>query len=193
LLEIARRAIVDFLIHKRLWRPEPVSEKLATAGGAFVTLMFRGRLRGCVGMPASNDSLARTVAHCAVAAATEDTRFKPVGPDEVAGLAIEISVLSPLAPIQPDEIEIGRHGLVVERGAFRGLLLPQVPVERHWSRERFLAETCEKAGLPAGAWKSPETQLFGFTAEVFSEISHSIESLQASREPESRMNPSGAK
>jgi uncharacterized protein len=173
LLEIARRVIVESIIHGRRWRPESMTEKLAAPGSAFVTLTLGGRLRGCVGMAEARNSLAHAVAHCAVAAATEDTRFKPIKPEEVAGLTIEVSVLSPLAPIKSDEIEIGRHGLVVERGAFRGLLLPQVPVEHHWTRENFLAETCLKAGLPADAWKSAETRLLGFTAEIFSENEHS--------------------
>ncbi len=173
LLEIARRAIVEAIVHGHRWRPESVSEKLAARGGAFVTVSFGGRLRGCVGMAEARNSLAQTVAHCAVAAATEDTRFKPIKSEEVAALAIEISVLSPLTPISPEEIEIGRHGLVVERRTFRGLLLPQVPVEHRWTRENFLAETCLKAGLPEDAWKSTETRLLGFTAEVFSENEHS--------------------
>jgi AmmeMemoRadiSam system protein A len=169
LLTIARRAIVEAIIHGRAWHPESVRKKLAAPAGAFVTLELRGRLRGCVGMAEARDSLAQAVARCAVAAATEDTRFKPVKPEEVAGLVIEISVLSPLTPIKPGEIDIGKHGLVVERGTFRGLLLPQVPVEHKWTRERFLSETCEKAGLPGEAWKSQETRLLGFTAEIFSE------------------------
>jgi AmmeMemoRadiSam system protein A len=169
LLQIARRAIEEAIIHGRRWHPESLPEKLAAPRGAFVTLMLRGRLRGCVGMAEARDSLAQTVARCAVAAATEDNRFKPLDPSEVTGLAIEISVLSPLAPIKPVEIEIGRHGLVIERGAHRGLLLPQVPVEHRWTREDFLSETCVKAGLAGDAWESPETRLLGFTADVFSE------------------------
>lgn len=169
LLQIARHAIVEAIVHGRDWQPESVPENLAAVGSAFVTLMVRGRLRGCVGTSAAQDSLANTVARCAVAAATEDTRFNPIKPEEVPGLFIEISILSSLTPIKPDEIEIGLHGLVVEQGAFRGILLPPVPVERRWARERFLAETCGKAGLPEDAWKSAETQLLAFTAEVISE------------------------
>ena len=137
--------------------------------GAFVTLHVRGKLRGCVGQVETNKSLAETVARCAISAAREDDRFNPVQPGEVAQLEIEISVLSPPKQITPSEIVIGKHGLIIECGPFRGLLLPQVAAERHWTAEKFLSETCLKAGLPSEAWKSAETQIFGFTAEVFSE------------------------
>jgi hypothetical protein len=102
-------------------------------------------------------------------AARDDSRFAPVGPGEVAELTIEISVLSPMEPTQPERIEIGRHGLWIEAGNDRGLLLPQVAIEHGFTRERFLAETCEKAGLPPEAWKLPEAKILAFTAEVFSE------------------------
>jgi AmmeMemoRadiSam system protein A len=180
LLEIARHAILEAVNHQRRWRPESIQGKLAALAGAFVTVSFRGRLRGCVGVAEARDSLALTVAGCAASAATKDTRFKQIMPDEVAGVAIEISILSPLAPIQPEQIKIGRHGLVVELGSFRGLLLPQVPVEHRWTRERFLAETCAKAGLPEEAWKSPGALLLGFTAEIITESGNASESTAAS-------------
>jgi AmmeMemoRadiSam system protein A len=113
--------------------------------------------------------LAEAVAQMAIAVSRADPRFEPVTADELSGLEIEISVLSPMKPVTPEQIEVGRHGLLVRRGAFRGLLLPQVPEQYHWSRERFLEETCVKAGLPREAWKDPETQIEAFTAEVFSE------------------------
>ena len=126
-------------------------------------------MRGCVGRVDTSDSLAETVAHCAVSAALYDSRFAPVSEDEVAGLQIEISVLSELRPIAPDAVEPGKHGLVVNSGEKQALLLPQVASERQWSAHRFLAETCCKAGLDPEAWRDPQTQLFGFTVEVFSE------------------------
>ncbi|HLW99620.1 MAG TPA: AmmeMemoRadiSam system protein A [Candidatus Acidoferrales bacterium] len=169
LLKIARRALVETIVFDRRWRPEAEEGSLAEPLGAFVTLEHRGRLRGCVGQPAPQDSLARTVAHCAVAAAQEDTRFRPVRAGEVAELAIEISVLSSMQPIALGQIEIGRHGLFVVRDVLRALLLPQVAAERNWTRERFLQETCRKAGLPTNSWRLMGTQLYGFTAEAFNE------------------------
>lgn len=150
-------------------REPAASAALAEPRGAFVTLKRRGKLRGCVGQPMPLDSLANTVAACAALAAREDTRFPPVPPGEIAELTIEISVLSPMKPIPPREIEIGRHGLWIEAGRRRGLLLPQVAVEHGFTRERFLAETCAKAGLPADAWQAPGARISGFTAEIFSE------------------------
>jgi AmmeMemoRadiSam system protein A len=169
LLGIARQAIVEAVVHGRIWKPATLQGALAETRGVFVTIERRGKLRGCVGQVAAPDPLALAVAHCAVAAASNDSRFSRIRPQEVAELTIEISILSPPEPIRPEQIEIGIHGLMVVCGPFRGLLLPQVAAEHRWTRERFLEETCEKADLPSDAWKSAETQLFGFTAELFSE------------------------
>jgi AmmeMemoRadiSam system protein A len=110
----------------------------------------------------------RTVAETAVAAAFYDTRFYPVTVDEVPKLQVEISVLTPAKPISPEEVEIGRHGLIVSHKGQRGLLLPQVPIEHGWNREVYLEQTCMKAGLPMDAWQNG-ARLEAFTAEVFSE------------------------
>jgi len=169
LLQIARQSLVETIVRGRPWQPDAPTGLLAQRRGAFVTLELRGKLRGCVGQVEAQKSLASTVARCAIAAAREDDRFNPVQPEEVAQLTIEISVLSPPRPIKPGEIQIGTHGLIVEGGPFRGLLLPQVATERNWTAEKFLLETCLKAGLPAAAWKSAETKIFGFTAEIFLE------------------------
>jgi AmmeMemoRadiSam system protein A len=176
LLKIARQSLVETIMNGRRWQPDAPTAILAERRGAFVTVHVRGKLRGCVGQVEAHKSLAETVARCAISAAREDDRFDPVQPDEVAQLEIEISVLSPPKPITQNEIIVGKHGLIVERGPFRGLLLPQVATERHWSAEKFLSETCLKAGLPSDAWKSAETQIFGFTAEVFSEHGSAPES-----------------
>jgi AmmeMemoRadiSam system protein A len=173
LLKIARQSLTERILHGRYWTPEDVAGTLAGRRGAFVTLELRGKLRGCVGHVESRHSLAVTVSRCAIAAALEDDRFNPVSPDEAPQLTIEISVLSVPKVIALSEIEIGRHGLIIERGPFRGLLLPQVASERNWTAERFLADTCRKAGLPGDAWKSSETRILGFSADVFSESSHS--------------------
>ena len=111
-------------------------------------------------------ALPLTLARCAADAALRDPRFAPLRPEELAGLEIEVSLLSPIHPIRAEEVEIGRHGLLVERGLRRGLLLPQVATEHRLSRELFLAETCVKAGLPRESWKDPETHLYGFECEV---------------------------
>jgi len=139
------------------------------ARGVFVTLHRGGRLRGCVVQIEASGPLGEIVERCAIAAAEEDPRFAPVKPGEVAELEIEISLLSPLEPIAPAAIEVGRHGLVVERGMQRGLLLPQVATERHWQWQRFIEATCVKAGLERDAWRNPATRTFAFTTEVFSE------------------------
>jgi AmmeMemoRadiSam system protein A len=116
--------------------------------------------------------LFKVVQECAVAAATEDPRFPPVSANELPSLRIEISVLTPLVPIRPEEVQVGRHGLMVSKGRMRGLLLPQVPVEWGWDREMFLDQTCVKAGLPPSAWRHGAT-LQAFTAEVFGEEGNS--------------------
>jgi AmmeMemoRadiSam system protein A len=173
LLEIARRAIVEAVVQARTWKPEIMPGAVGEKRCVFVTLERRGKLRGCVGQITAPDPLVSAVAHCAVAAARDDSRFSPVRPDEVAELTIEISVLSPMEEIGVQQIEIGKHGLMVIHGTHRGLLLPQVAVEHQWTRERFLDETCAKAGLANDAWKLPETKLFVFTSQVFSEADFS--------------------
>ena len=170
LLAAAREAIAAHF-HRR--RPElpPAGGGLAEKSGAFVTLHRRsdGDLRGCVGLLRSDAALLHTVARMAVAAATEDARFEPVGERELGSLSVEISVLSPLAPIRPEDVEVGRHGLLVSSDDRRGVLLPRVPVDQGWDRESFLEQTCRKAGLSTDAWKEPGTVLQGFTATVFSD------------------------
>lgn len=169
LLELARQAIAEAVSHQRR------ALKISPGGiffekrGVFVTLHARGRLRGCIGVVEAYEPLGDTVARCAASAALQDPRFSPVKPEELPELQIEISLLSTPQPIRPEEVEIGRHGLLICNGPHRGLLLPQVAVEHKFGREQFLDETCHKAGLPAGAWQQPETKILGFTCEVFSE------------------------
>jgi AmmeMemoRadiSam system protein A len=169
LLEVARRALKLAVERGELLKEFPADEALQRAGGAFVTLRRRDRLRGCVGQLPSNIALIQVVALCARAAALEDSRFEPVTRAELLELEIEISILSPLFAITPEQIEIGKHGLLVSWGWQRGVLLPQVATEFGWAAERFLEETCVKAGLLRDAWKHPETRVEGFTADIFSE------------------------
>jgi len=144
----------------------PPSPHLAEMRGAFTTLYHRGNLRGCVGYVFPVASLYRTVAETSRGAAFEVSRFLRVSREEAADLEVSLSILSRLEPIEAEEIEIGRHGLLVSFGAYRGLLLPQVAVEHGWDRITFLEQTCKKAGLPPNAWQAG-AKLEAFTAEVF--------------------------
>jgi len=168
LLGIARRALEGYVGTGKIPPEEGTRGTLAAPGAAFVTLTKKGRLRGCIGYTEVVAPLFKVVQECAVAAATEDPRFPPVSPEELPSLRVEISVLTPLFPIRPEEVEVGRHGLMVAQGRMRGLLLPQVPVEWGWDRETFLDQACVKAGLPPSAWRHGAT-LRAFTAEVFGE------------------------
>jgi AmmeMemoRadiSam system protein A len=171
LLDVARRAISSAVIEKRILDFSPYPSTLTQPAGAFVTLHRDGQLRGCVGHVEASDPLGDAVARAAINAALHDSRFPAVEADEVRSLEIEISVLSPPESIAPETILPGRHGLLIVKGEHRGLLLPQVAAGRRWSSQRFLEETCAKAGLPCEAWRDPATRVFAFTAEVFSDIS----------------------
>jgi len=168
LLKLARDAIVAH-VTRAAPPPVPSGDLFDRAGTAFVTIHNHTELRGCIGHLDGDEPLGRVVARCAVAACSTDPRFPAVTAAEIASIDIEVSVLGPREPIAgPDDIEIGRHGLVVEMGWHRGLLLPQVATEWKWDRETFLAHTCHKAGLPRDAWKHGAT-LWRFEAEVFAE------------------------
>jgi len=171
LLRVARRSLEEHFAGSGPFRPEPTSPTLGEKRGAFVTLHQArgGDLRGCIGMMRSEESLAQTVARMAVAAATEDGRFDPVAAEELSELHLEISALGPMLPIRPEEVVVGRHGLLISHDGRRGVLLPQVPVEHEWDRETFLDHTCLKAGLLPGAWQEDGVELLGFTADVFGE------------------------
>jgi AmmeMemoRadiSam system protein A len=178
LIEIARRAISSAVIENTIPDCSSYPAALNIHRGVFVSLYSLGNLRGCMGQVENPGPLAELVAHTAVHAALHDPRFPPVGVNEVPTLGVEISVLSPLKPIAADGViaghlvgqhELCQHGLMVTRDRCKGLLLPQVATERQWSRQRFLEETCAKAGLPRNAWQDSATQVFAFTAEVFSD------------------------
>lgn len=171
LLSLARRAIETLLRERRVELVEPQSPELRRSGGAFVSLHREGHLRGCIGRILSSDPLYRTVQEMAVAAASQDFRFHPLNIDELPDLEIEISALSVPEAIRPEEVEIGKHGLIVSRGLSKGLLLPQVATQYGWDAETFLNHTAEKAGLGPRDWKDPKSRIEAFTAEVFSENS----------------------
>jgi uncharacterized protein len=168
LLHLAHDSILSALERRNI-PMDPPTAHLAQPRGVFTTLHLRGALRGCVGYVLPVSPLYRAVAETARAAAFEDTRFHPVTVDEARQLAVELSILSPPQPIDPERIEIGRHGLLISMAGQRGLLLPQVPIEHHWDRITFLEQTCQKAGLPVSAWKEGAT-VEVFTAEVFGEL-----------------------
>jgi AmmeMemoRadiSam system protein A len=167
LLRLAHQAITATLEQREI-SLEPPSAHLAEPRGAFTTLYYRGGLRGCVGYVFPVTPLYRTIAESARGAAFDDSRFSPVTQDESLELQVSLSILTPPQPIQADQVEIGRHGLLISLGPYRGLLLPQVPVEHGWDRIAFLEQTCRKAGLPPTAWQTGAT-LQAFTAEVFAD------------------------
>ncbi len=172
LLQIARDSIAAVLDGRR---PDlnqySIDDDLRRPSGAFVTLNDReGELRGCIGSIEPVAPLYHAVSSSAISAAFRDPRFYPVKKDELASLHLEISVMGPITQVKSvDEIEVGRDGLIVSRGHQAGLLLPQVATEWGWDRETFLSQTCVKAGLPPTAWRSPDTKIEHFSAEVFGE------------------------
>ncbi len=168
LLKLAHQAIEALLAGTEV-DTTPPTPHLAEKRGAFTTLHLDGQLRGCVGYVFPIYSLYRTIAETAAAAAFRDIRFYPVNPEEAPRLKIELSVLSPLRNLLPEQVEIGVHGLVITDGPRRGLLLPQVPIEHGWDRETFLCQTCVKAGLDPQAWRRGAI-IEAFTAEVFAEL-----------------------
>jgi len=147
---------------------ERMPERFLQKAAVFVTLTEHGDLRGCIGSIVPQDMLYRTVASSAVNAALHDPRFNPVTEKDLDHLSYEISVLSRFKLVADmEEIQIGRHGLLIQSGYSKGLLLPQVATEHSWDRHTFLEQTCIKASLPRDAWKKPSTDLFLFSAEVF--------------------------
>lgn len=171
LLDLARRALEAHF--RGAPAPRLGSDRAEAFGeprALFVTLRRRGDLRGCIGTLAPDGDLSRTVPKFALQAAFGDPRFPPLAPEELSECDIEISVLTPPAPLQdPRELEVGRDGLILEARGRTGLLLPQVATEWGFDRERFLAEISRKAGLPADAWRDPDARLWTFQAEVFGE------------------------
>lgn len=169
LLEIARKTIVSYIrdgITPELTTDNP---RFIQKRGAFVTLSEKsGALRGCIGYVEPIKPLLQTIVEMAIACSTRDPRFRPVTTDEFPNLDVEVSVLTPLEKLRDVEtIEIGKHGLLIKKGAASGLLLPQVATEYGWDRYRFLQETCRKAGLKQDAWQESDAELSVFSAQVF--------------------------
>ncbi len=169
LLSAARRTMEAYLTSGVKPELKADTERLKEEAGAFVTLHKGDQLRGCIGSFTGEGPLLGTVQSMAVAAATRDPRFPSVTSEELSGLSLEISVLSPLRVASAEEVEVGKHGIYITRAHHRGVLLPQVATEHGWDRETFLDHTCIKAGLPPGTWKDKETTIELFSAEVFGE------------------------
>ena len=181
LIKLARNAVKEYLKTRSTIKvPADVSQKLLERCGVFVTIskLSQGekRLRGCIGYPYPVSPLADAVIDSAINAATQDPRFKPLSQSELSGVIFEVSILTPPELIEtskPQEylskFKVGKHGLIVEKGWTKGLLLPQVPVEWNWCEEEFLCQCCMKAGLPPDSWLEKDTKIYKFKAIIFEE------------------------
>ncbi len=171
LMQIVRRAVEEAVREgKKYEPPAPPDESLRIDRGAFVTLSENGQLRGCIGYTSPVKPLYLTVRDVAGEAALHDPRFSPLSERELPLLHYEISVLSPFRHVlDVKQIKVGRDGLLIKKGNYTGLLLPQVAVDWKWDRRTFLQQTCRKAGLPLDAWKDAQTDIFKFSAFVFGE------------------------
>lgn len=169
LLRIARDAVGNYLKGEPPRLPENVSGILTESHGIFVSIHKHGELRGCIGSVHPTGPLHRSAAECAIAAAVGDPRFMPLIASELAFIEFEISVLSPMERVETiSDIEIGTHGILISKKGTRGLLLPQVASSYGWDRERFLQETCRKAGLKPDDWQDGAV-IHRFSAFVFGE------------------------
>ena len=181
LLNSARQAITIFLQTKKTVTPETAVAPLDRKAGAFVTLWRKknpaqpdvnptSRLRGCIGHIQADAPLFQIVPIMAVRSATADPRFPPMDLAELENIQIEISILSQLSPVNHvNDIEVGKHGLFIEAGINRGLLLPDVPTRRNWDRAQFLQAVCLKANLPPDYWQNNNSNLSSFTTVIFEE------------------------
>ena len=170
LIELVRSTIAAELKINYPKPKRPVSGRLQDPLGAFVTLRENGELRGCIGNIMADQPLEGTIKRMAIESAFYDPRFEPMAPDEFNRMDVEISILGPVEKVADIQmIEIGIHGLIIKQGRNQGLLLPQVALEYQWDRTKFLEHTCQKAALPRNAWKDSRTEIFYFSALVFSE------------------------
>jgi hypothetical protein len=171
LLAVARETITELVQGNRTTGRKADLSGLEFQRGAFVTIHRQGRLRGCIGNFVSEKPLVNTVEDMAIAAASQDPRFPPLAQTELGDIDLEISVLSPLREIEdPEEIQVGTHGIYIISSRGRGVLLPQVATEQGWDRKTFLEHTCLKAGLEPGCWKQADTKILVFTAQIFGEL-----------------------
>lgn len=179
LVKTARSVVTEYLkMRKRLVLLEDFKSRFSYNSGVFVTLNKAEELRGCIGFPTPERKLYQSLVDAAIASATEDPRFPPVGYEELSDISFEVTVLTPPEEIgvesaleYPGKIKVGRDGLIVRWEFGAGLLLPQVPVEYGWNEEEFLNHTCEKAGAPQDCWKRKSTRILRFEGIVFKETS----------------------
>ena len=185
LLALARKSVEHAVREGKLYDADASSSELLNQErGAFVTLKESGELRGCIGYTSSLKPLYLTVRDTATYAALRDPRFPPVSASELPKLEYEISVLSPLRRVlDVRQVKVGQHGLLMKDDTHEGILLPQVPVEEKWDRQKFLEETCAKAGMRAGCWKDESTDIFQFTAVVFGDTSPQTPTPETSLPP----------
>jgi uncharacterized protein len=178
LLAIARRAIETAVCHGRLAEAvfEPPSVAMMEPAAAFVTIHEFGDLRGCIGLLRFEVPLWQNVRDAAAAAALDDPRFLPVAESELPALHLEVSVLDPPVELPDPAVFIaGRHGIIVERGGHRALLLPQVATEMGWGETQMLEAVCRKANLPADSWREASTRLLVFESTCFDEAAAGVE------------------
>jgi len=170
LIQIAKQSILDAVYGREPAISDAGSDTLNQKYGAFVTLNQQGSLRGCIGNITASTPLWMTVRNMAVESALRDPRFYPLTPHELKETEIEISVLSPLEKIDDfEQITVGKHGILIKKGYYQGLLLPQVATDYKWNKTRFLEETCNKAGLNKNCYKEKGAEIFIFSAIVFGE------------------------
>ena len=173
-VKLARNAIEVYLKDRKVIE-DRYEGVFAEKRGVFVTLRKNKNLRGCIGFPYPYKRLDEAIIDSAIAAATEDPRFPPVRLEEMSEITVEVTVLTPPERIDakpeelPQHIEVGRHGLIVKRGAFSGLLLPQVATEFNFDAEEFLSQTCMKAGLPPDCWLLKDTEVYRYEGQIFEE------------------------
>jgi uncharacterized protein (TIGR00296 family) len=181
LIHLARNTVTHYLeIGKVPKPPKETPKKLFERCGVFVTISIpvkgEKELRGCIGYPYPTSPLVEAVIDSAINAATQDPRFEPLTYDEIGKVVFEVSVLTPPEKVDVknskeylSKIKVGEDGLIVERGPYKGLLLPQVPVEWGWCEEEFLCQCCVKAGLPPNTWLTKDAKIYKFKAIVFDE------------------------
>jgi len=181
LIHLARNAVKTYLeTGKTVKAPESTPEKLFKRCGVFVTIntLKNGekKLRGCIGYPYPISPLVEAVIDSAINAATQDPRFYPLSLSEFGKVVFEVSVLTPPEAVEVEDskeykakIKVGKDGLIVKKGIYKGLLLPQVPVEWEWDEEEFLCQCCIKAGLPPDSWLTKDTKIYKFQAIIFKE------------------------
>jgi uncharacterized protein (TIGR00296 family) len=181
LVKLARKTVDEYVTQKRkIEPPKDTPEHLKEKSGVFVTLNSttgkRVALRGCIGRPYPSQPLVEAVIDSAIDSAVNDPRFPSLTPKELDTIIVDLSVLTPPQKIEyskPEElleiVKVGRDGLIAVQGMWRGLLLPQVPVDWKWNTLEYLEHTCNKAGLPIDAWKDPKTEFMSFQAEIFGE------------------------